>query len=117
MSIIVLPHHTDQYDVIACDYFLPLFSTAKGLFFQDYEGVKEGNDFGTRKTSTRPNCGRKSLKIDVSSRYLYREGHTKNRVVVKRYSPKIYKKVRDYCCLLLESAIEKNFRCLLFLLR
>ncbi len=83
--------------------FTPWFFiiTGKAHFFQDFEGAAEANDYGTRETSTRPNCGRKSLKIDVSKRYLYLEKKTTiNGVVKQKYNPRTHRQVRYWLLLI-----------------
>eukprot|EP00794_Sanderia_malayensis_P006708 gene6708-7470_t len=74
-----------------CNYY-PDKSNA--YVFQGFEGKQEGNDYGTRVTSTLPHCGRFSLKVDVSERYLFVEKVTKvNGVTKKKYSPKVHRKL------------------------
>ena len=65
-----------------------------GHYFQSFEGVKENEEYGTRKSSVRPLCGRQSLNIDSSSTYLYNADLTKkNGVLQKLFNLRSYNKV------------------------
>ena len=66
-----------------------------GHYFQSFEGVKENEEYGTRKSSVRPLCGRQSLNIDGSWVYLYKADLSKkNGKLQKLFTLRTYNKVR-----------------------
>ena len=72
-------------------YFIFILDTA--YFYQDYEGMKEGTEYGVRVTCEKPYCGRKSLKTD-HHRYIFRAGYTRrNGHTYRQYNARQYGKV------------------------
>lgn len=73
----------------------PYFFLDTGHYFQDFEGLKENNEYGSRTSSVRPFCGRQSLELHSSWLYLYKAGLSKKSgALYKQFDLRTFNKVK-----------------------